>query len=138
MITTCDQAGGNQGLAKSLGIFPSKKTSEELGVDHDPENVSFTNPWNNERQVLFAFDWIHAFKNLRNHMLDDEMTIKGKTEIRGAFKLDDIHFYCKQQDRQRVSIARDLLCQRSGMMYKSLYPDDEKMQKLGDFINTVD
>ena len=152
MITTCDQAGGNQGLAKSLGIFPSKKTSEELGVDHDPENVSFTNPWDNERQVLFAFDWIHAFKNLRNHMLDDEMTIKkgktirredlltikGKTEIRGAFKLDDIHFYCKQQDRQRVSLARDLLSKRSAMMYKALHPNEEKFQLLGEFIETVD
>lgn len=150
LITTCDQAGGNQGLAKSLGIFTDKKTSQKLGVEQ--ENVTFTNPWDPDREIFFSFDWVHAFKNLRNHMLDDTMTleknihvtradllkIKGKTEVRGAFKLDDIHFYCKQQDRQSVSLARDLLCQRSGMLYKAMYPDDEKMQKLGDFINTVD
>merc|ERR1712020_222417 len=136
LITTCDQAGGNQGLAKSLGIFPTKKISKQLGVEHDPENVTFTNPWDNEREIFFSFDWVHAFKNLRNHMLDDTMTlekgvqitradllkIRGKTEIRGAFKLEDIHFYCKNQDRQRVGLARDLLSKRSAMLFKDLYP----------------
>ena len=150
MITTCDQAGGNQALAKSLGIFADKKTCEELGVEQ--ENVTFTNPWDSERDVFFSYDWVHAFKNLRNHMLDDTMTLqkgvninradllklRGKTEVRGAFKLEDIHFYCKNQDRQSVSVARALLSNRSAMLIKALYPDDEKMKHLSEFIVVVD
>ena len=150
LITTCDMAGGNQGLARSLGIFQDKKTSEALGVEQ--ENVTFPNPWDSDREVFFSFDWIHGFKNLRNHMLDDTMTIKKnihvnradllktreKTEIKGAFKLEDIHFYCKNQDRQSVSLARDLLCNRSAMLMKALYPDDEKMLHLSEFIVVVD
>ena len=76
LITTCDQAGSNQAVAKSLGIFPNKKTSKTLGVEHDPENVTFPNPWDQEREVFFSFDWVHAFKNLRNHLLDDTVEIE--------------------------------------------------------------
>ena len=152
LITTCDQAGANQGLAKALGIFPTKKTSKELGVEHDPENVTFTNPWDSDREIFFSFDWVHAFKNLRNHLLDDEATIekgvtvsradllklRGKTEVRGAWKLEDIHFYCKNQDRQSVSIARNLLSERSGKLMKAMFPNDHRMQVYAEFILVID
>ena len=65
MSTVCDMSGDNQALAKELGI--------------DTENISFTNPWDQDRQVFFAFDWVHGFKNLRNHLLDDRVTISGVT-----------------------------------------------------------
>ena len=152
LITTCDQAGSNQAVAKSFGIFPSKKTSKDLGIDHDPENVTFTNPWDNERQVFFSYDFVHAFKNLRNHLLDDTVEIEdgvkvnktdllklqGKTEVRGAWKLEDIHFYCKKQDRQNVQLARDLISNRSAMLMKALYPEDYKMHVLSEFFVTAD
>ena len=99
LSTVCDMGGDNQGLAKELGI--------------NTNNVTFPNPWDPERPVYFSFDFVHGFKNLRNHLLDDTVTfngvrinksdilkLRGKTEIRGGFKLEDQHFYCKGQDRQ--------------------------------------
>ena len=99
MTTVCDMAAENQALGKQLGI--------------NTTNVSFPNPWDPERPVFFTYDWVHGYKNLRNHLLDgttkingvqvskhDILKLQGKTEIRGGFKLEDIHFHCKKQDRQ--------------------------------------
>ena len=102
--TVCDMSGDNQGLATSLGI--------------NTQNVTFENPWDSDRQIYFAFDWVHGFKNLRNHLLDDRVTIngvtvdksdilklRGITEVRGGFKLEDVHFYCKNQARSLLSFS---------------------------------
>ena len=51
MFFVCDQGPRNLTLAKKLGIT----------ID----NVSFPNPHDESREVCFAFDWVHAYKNLR-------------------------------------------------------------------------
>ena len=51
LLTVCDQGPKNQKLANKLGI--------------SPENVFFVNPADNRRKVIFTFDFVHAFKNLR-------------------------------------------------------------------------
>ena len=137
MSTVCDMSGDNQALAKELGI--------------NTNNVTFPNPWEPERPVFFSFDWVHGFKNLRNHLLDDNVTIngvmvnkldilklRGVTEIRGGFKLEDQHFYCKGQDRQVVKYAVDLLSIRSANLCRTLYPNDPKMQALADLFTVAD
>ena len=96
LSTVSDMGGDNQALAKELGIMP--------------DNVTFPNSWDPSRPIFFAYDWVHFFKNLRNHLLDDTVTIngvrvtkqdilklRGKTEIRGGFKLEDVHFYRKNK-----------------------------------------
>ena len=65
LTTVSDMGGDNQALARELGITT--------------ENISFTNPWDPDRQIYFSYDWVHGFKNLRNHLLDDRVTINGVT-----------------------------------------------------------
>ena len=50
LICVSDQGPKNQGLAKILGI--------KVG------NVFF-NTKDGKRRIIFAYDWVHAFKNLR-------------------------------------------------------------------------
>ena len=103
-----------------------------------------------DRQVFFAFDWVHGFKNLRNHLLDDRVTIsgvtiskqdilklRGKTEIRGGFKLEDVHFHCKKQDHQKVQYAVDLMSIRSANLCKALYPTDTKMLVISELFTSA-
>ena len=56
-LSACDQGPRNQGLATELGVT----------ID----NVVIPNPFAANRYVVFTFDWVHAFKNLRNHFLDN-------------------------------------------------------------------
>ena len=51
MFVVCDQGPRNLTLAKKLGI--------------NTESVSFPNPCDESREICFAFDWVHCFKNLR-------------------------------------------------------------------------
>jgi hypothetical protein len=57
LISTCDQGPKNVGLCGALGV--------------SVENVFFENPYDNSRKVIFTYDFVHAFKNLRNHFMDD-------------------------------------------------------------------
>ena len=52
LIVVCDQGGKNLTLARELEI--------------SPENVTFKNPANENRIVIFSYDWVHTFKNLRH------------------------------------------------------------------------
>ena len=51
-----DQGGSNQGLFNKLGLTVKKP--------------NFKNPYDETRLVHGFYDWIHAMKNVRNHMLD--------------------------------------------------------------------
>ena len=59
LSTVCDMGSDNQSLANELGITP--------------QNITFPNPWLPERHIYFSFDFVHGFKNLRNHFLDDRV-----------------------------------------------------------------
>ena len=65
LSTVCDMGADNQGLASELGITP--------------ENITFPNPWDPDRSIYFSYDFVHGFKNLRNHLLDDHVKINGIT-----------------------------------------------------------
>ena len=52
LIVVCDQGGKNLTLARELDISPT--------------NVTFKNPANENRIVIFSYDWVHTFKNLRH------------------------------------------------------------------------
>jgi hypothetical protein len=114
LISTCDQGPKNVGLCSELGV--------------SVENVFFENPYDSSRMVIFTYDFVHAFKNVRNHFLDDvvvfddgaiifkldfeELLAKVNSEISCGFKLSPHHLNCQQSDRQNVRLACQLL---SGM-----------------------
>jgi hypothetical protein len=114
LISTCDQGPKNVGLCGALGV--------------SVENVFFENPYDNSRKVIFTYDFVHAFKNLRNHFMDDvvvfddgaiifksdfeELLVKVNSEISCGYKITEHHLNCQQSDRQNVRLACQLL---SGM-----------------------
>ena len=56
LMTACDQGSKNEGLAKRLGV-----TKDKFWIQ---------NPADPSRIVLWSYDFIHVFKNDRNHTLD--------------------------------------------------------------------
>jgi hypothetical protein len=114
LISTCDQGPKNVGLCGDLGV--------------SVENVFFENPYDSSRKVIFTYDFVHAFKNMRNHLMDDvtvfddgaiilksdfeDLLAKVNSEVSCGFKLTEHHLNCQQSDRQNVRLACQLL---SGM-----------------------
>ena len=104
---SCDQGGKNVGLNKSFKITT--------------ENWTFPHPLDSERSVHFFHDFGHEFKNLRNHMMDDAMTLPCGTkitkrdftdlqrvcedEITCGFHIEDILLDCVSSDRQQTRYA---------------------------------
>lgn len=116
---TTDLGGGNQSFLKELDIHT--------------ENVMFPHPVTSAPIYYFA-DPPHLLKLIRNHFLDQGFTLETlegekvhinkdplielhklvqedykkpeeRRDIKIAYKMDDIHFACIRNDRQRVILA---------------------------------
>jgi hypothetical protein len=140
LIATCDQGSKNLGLARQLGVTE--------------DNVKFENPFCSERSVYFCYDWVHCFKNIRNHMLDKATVFSDgsiatkedfetlfqmvSSEISCGYKLTDLHLNCQGSDRQNVRLACQLLSNTTATIFKILFPNDKHIATLSDFIKTLD
>lgn len=138
LISACDQGPQNIALAKELGVSINKQKVE--------------NPFDASRFVLFSFDFIHIFKNLRNHLLDDFCKLDGIIFAKEDFedllkklpfgtlgiKLKPRHLNCKMSDRQNVRLAVELLSESTSMLMKDLFPNCPKKNKLSDLIALFD
>jgi hypothetical protein len=140
LITTCDQGPKNVGLQGQLGVTE--------------DNVKFQNPFCPDRFVFFSYDWVHCFKNIRNHMLDKATVFSDgsivtkedfeklfqmvDSEISCGYKLSDLHLNCQGSDRQNVRLACQLLSNTTATMFKILFPGDSHIATLSDFLKTID
>ena len=131
LLSVCDQGPRNVGLAKALGV---SKT-----------NVRVPNPYDSSRFVLFSYDFVHIFKNIRNHLLDDFFKLDGVTMDKTEFedllkevnfaslrmvKLKPLHINCQQSDRQNVALAVQLLSNSVSVLLKEFFPECPKKKKL--------
>ena len=131
LLSACDQGPRNVGLAKALGV---SKT-----------NVRVPNPYDSSRFVLFSYDFVHIFKNIRNHLLDDFFKLDGVTMDKTEFedllkevnfaslrmvKLKPLHINCQQSDRQNVALAVQLLSNSVSVLLKEFFPECPKKKKL--------
>ena len=137
LLSVCDQGGDNEGLQKSLKITT--------------ENNVFPNPFDPERNVIFAFDWWHGLKRLRAHTLDNNLVFKnGKraskldfeavkrkinSTVTCGFKLTDMVLHCVQSDRQNVDSAIALFNKSIAVMLRQWFPKDEDKMYLAEFID---
>ncbi len=137
LIALSDMGPKNRGLVS--------KSQLNIG-----EECTFANPFDSSREVLFAFDWVHVFKNLRNHLLDDIVCLQDGTtvsrsdfqdlfdkiapEITAGYKLKDRHLNCKGTERQNVRLAVQLLSKTVSNLLKLLFPNDPVKQALSDFV----
>ena len=134
--SVCDQAGENEGLKRALGVTKLKPWS--------------TNPHDPTRKVFFFFDFVHVFKNLRNHMLDHSVTLEDGMEINPKKEFKEIQSYCraneisegsfikdiildcKSSDRQNVGFAVTLLSTKMAHLIRKHFPHDLKKLALAD------
>ena len=129
LATVSDQGGKNRGLASFLEI--------------SPENYFIPNPYDPSRKVFFLYDFVHEYKLLRNHTLDDTFKLpSGKTYTKRfftslidasknhpeltnhKFALNDYILNVKASDRQDVGSAVKLLSRETAAMIRKVYPND--------------
>ncbi len=137
----CDNASPNRALAKSLGVT----TEQPFFANPDPSRTSV---------IVWFFDVPHILKLLRNHLLDQGFTLGsgthiGKchfvdliqqvdTEVTTNFRLTWKHVNVKDQEKQRVYLAAQLLSRRTALAFRQLFPNDPVKQELADFIEVID
>ena len=139
LITVCDQGGSNEGLAKRLKITP--------------EDTSFRNPFDSARSIFFAFDYVHVYKNLRNHLMDNVAEFEDGTktskkdfqilketvsgEITCGYKITDLHLDCAGTDRQVVKLATDLVSEETAAMFRRFFETDAPKCTLANFLEVA-
>ena len=120
------------------------------------EHVSFTNPFDAERQVYVFADVPHLVKLSRNHFLDsgfliDNITVNtnplfdllghtNKAEVKIAHKLTLNHLTVKKAGRQKVKLATQLFsntnvsalewCGKNGLIKAENWPQCAKLLKI--------
>lgn len=75
---------------------------------------------------------------LKKKMFDDLIVALGDSEIRMAPKLSAYHVNVKDQDKQRVYLATQLLSESTANAISQLFPSDPDMLELSDFVATID
>ena len=142
LITTCDQGSKNEGLAKQLGITKDKYWSQ--------------NPADPTRDVLWCYDFVHVFKNDRNHTLDQfkllgdgtgfckqdfqdlfDYVKKNNEEVSCGFFLKQAHLECVSQDRQDTRLAVQLFSDRTAALFRRFFPNDPSKKAAADYCDLI-
>ena len=129
----------NQGAARKLGISKN--------------NSTFANPFDLSRSIVWLFDFVHLFKNLRNHFLDDVVKLASgqivtsddffdvlevvQSEITSGFHLSEKDLQVSGNDRQDVGSAVRLLHDRMAALLKEHFPNDSNKQALAVAIDLI-
>jgi hypothetical protein len=136
---TSDMAPENRSLAKTLGITE--------------ENTSFPHPCRDD-VIWWFFDVPHLLKLLRNNLLKHGFILPSgvvinkpmllrlikslQGEVRMAPKLTLDLVEVKDQDLQRVYKAARLISRTTGQALQLLFPEDQAMLEMADFIIKAD
>lgn len=137
-----DCGGKNVGLWKELGVTCSR-TRVDYFIKH---------PVIDQNIYVFA-DTPHLLKLLRNWFLDGGFVLEDgtlikkfkvlqlfketKTEISPTFKLSELHFECKGNERMNVSLATQLLSHTTATCLKRYFRGDEQAESIANFIELV-
>ena len=146
LSVTCDQGAKNRTLANQLGISVNKRDNRSV--------YTFEHPLDPEKEVFWIWDFVHLYKSLRNHLLDDKTTLPcGSTvtkfdfyhlldklsaevgsEHTSGFHINSDNLECEGQDRQSVSLCTNLLSERTGQAFIKYFPNNKAKKALGKFI----
>ena len=118
--------------SKNLGL------ATELGVNVD--NTTFSHPEDPDKLLFWLYDITHLLKNIRNHLLDDYVTLPGgytvcvddfwhlidkvKTDNcdhTSGFHLSDEHLNIEGSDRQDYRKCMDLLSDRTANCFEKYF-----------------
>ena len=125
-LTNCshtNKGGKNHSLANQLGITT--------------ENSKFPHPKDKNRFIVWLFDFVHIFKNICNHLLDNvvqfpygniicsddfwDLLELVQGEITDGFHLKEEHLLVQGNDRQSVPLTCQLLRYHSYITYSGPY-----------------
>jgi hypothetical protein len=135
-----------RGVAADLG---NHTFLSQLGLTKDQS--WFQHPTDETRKIYFFPDAPHLLKLLRNHLIDqglqwsngttlekkdlENLLAKDANEKKILPRLTPEHLYCKNNARQRVRMAAQLLSHSTATAMKTLYPSKARE---ADFIELVD
>ncbi|KFM75205.1 Transposable element P transposase, partial [Stegodyphus mimosarum] len=121
----------------------------ELQITH--LESSFTHPDNSGKRVWVFADVPHLLKLLRNHFLDDGLTLPGNKlitkepierllstdckEVRICPKLSASHITVKGNERQRVYLAAQLFSNHTAQGIRYLMPEEEDTANFFELVN---
>ena len=140
MLTTCDQGSNNRGLRTELKI-----TAKKPFILH---------PCNDKVKVYWTFDEIHLFKSFVNHIRDDQCMLpsgsefnaddfqdilnkRGNSEICMGSHLKQKQLSAKNQERQNVGHAVNLISRPTAEMFKHFYPDEPRKNEIAECITVM-
>ena len=129
----------------------------ELGVSIDTPWFKHPSPKRPDARIFWLHDVPHLLKLIRNHFLSQGFVLEtgtkiGKPELQRlldkviatedcqfspAKKLTQGHLDVKEQDKQRVHTATELLSNTTAQCASSLFPNDPIMQELAEFVSGV-
>ena len=150
LALTCDQGPSNRGLATKLGISPEQvfvpRTvfSNAKSLRNAMHEFLKELPTDPSHPLFWLWDFVHLFKTLRNHLLDDIVTLpcgcqvsvqdfydlldKVKTissDHSSGFHISEDHLLVENTDRQDVTMAMQLLSERTAAAFKKYFPNDK-------------
>ncbi len=136
----CDGAAANRSLAKKLGVTIDQPW--------------FPNPANPGAMIVWIPDPPHVLKLLRNRLIEEGIVLPsglqvGKdallelfdnvdTEVSTNFKLTRKHIEVKDQEKQRVYLAAQLLSHRTAEALRQVFPADNEKKEFASFIDIID
>lgn len=160
-IFSLDLGPSNRGLATKLGI------SAEQNIAFSPEQISEAKternlvygfdsllaPTDHKHPVFWIFDFVHLFKTIRAHFLDEEVVLPCGCKVSVAdfydlldkvraqtsdhttgFHINEDHLEVQSQDRQDVRMAMQLLSERTAAALTKYFPNEPNKQALAKFV----
>ena len=140
-ITVCDGGSSNESLA----------SKEKLAVE--PEKpYHIVKCQDEELKVFFSFDYIHAFKLSRNHLLDKELMLPCGTIVT-VQDLQDLvnivssssfpshltqkHLIVEKSDRQNVGWAVCVMCRKTAALLRQHFGNCPRKLALAEYLEAM-
>ena len=130
----------NLGLAKLFGI--------------DENQLWFSHPNDPTKRIYWIYDILHLLKNIRNHLLDDEVILPGNFKVSitdfydllekiktdeddhtSGFHLSEEDLLVESQDRQDVASCLRIFNERTSACFQKYFPKNNAKQALAEFIS---
>ena len=141
MVSVCDGGSSNESLASpnKLDITPQKP-------------YTFVKCQDEEKKVFFSFDYVHAFKLTRNHLLDKEVklpcgtivTVNDLQDVVNAISkstfpthLTQKHLTVCKSDRQIVGWANAVMSHKTAALLRQLFPNCPRKLALANFLTAM-
>lgn len=144
-------------MQTQLDISPTQNyvPAKKVAIAKEMRNLlyDFIAANNHKHPIFWIYDFIHLFKTIRNHLLDDivELPCGSKVSVydfyalldkfradtsdhTSGFHISEDHLEIESSDRQDVKMAMELISERTAVGFQKYFPKDKAKQALAKFI----